>query len=245
MVGRVCVMSVRAAYRFCLACNMLQCVPPALRMFVLPCACVVPEHRCRADARDPDDQGQGCGVSPSHSTSIPQRQREWPGQWHAPLGTSQASFPPACPLAVLAWLQISYIPLFAYICFILCVDANLISSSHCDHHLVAIDEHGLLQTTAIRSALRTLFKQERLPDNPYFFLASVLGAYVDQSPLWHTPDIEIAAAYDLEGGVEVLDAFTKLCRVVEHSAYGLPHMMRLVSKDGECTAMHVVALLDR
>jgi hypothetical protein len=90
----------------------------------------------------------------------------------------------------------------------------------------------MLQTTAIRSALRTLFKQKRLPDNPYFFLASVLGAYVDQSPLWRTPDVEIAAAYDLEGGVEVLDAFTKLCRVMEHSAYGLPHVMRLVSKDG-------------
>lgn len=46
----------------------------------------------------------------------------------------------------------------------------------------------------------------------------------------------------------MLDAFTKLCRVVEHSAYGLPHVMRLVSKDGECAAMHAsspaAALLD-
>jgi hypothetical protein len=99
-----------------------------------------------------------------------------------------------------------------------------------------------LQTTAIRDALKNLFRQERLPDNPYFFLASVLGAYVDQSPLWKTPATDIAASYDLEGGLEVVDYETKLCRVVEHAAFGLPHVLRLVSKDGErwqrCAVKH-------
>ncbi len=92
------------------------------------------------------------------------------------------------------------------------------------------------QTSAIREALKNLFREERLPDNPYFFLASVLGAYVDQSPLWKMPATDIAAAYDLEGGVEVVDYDTKLCRVVEHPAFGLPHVLRLVSKDGEGAA---------
>ena len=92
------------------------------------------------------------------------------------------------------------------------------------------------QASALRSALNALFKEERLPDNPYFFLASVLGAYVDQSPLWRTPPSEVAAAYDLEGGVEVHDANACLCRVLERAAYGLPHVLRLVSKDGEDAA---------
>ncbi len=40
------------------------------------------------------------------------------------------------------------------------------------------------QGPALRDALKSLFSEPRLPDNPYFYLASLLAAYVDQSPLW-------------------------------------------------------------
>lgn len=40
------------------------------------------------------------------------------------------------------------------------------------------------QGPALRDALQSLFSEPRLPDNPYFYLASLLAAYVDQSPLW-------------------------------------------------------------
>lgn len=40
----------------------------------------------------------------------------------------------------------------------------------------------------MRDALKALFSEPRLPDNPYYYLANMLGAYVDQSPLWKTSD---------------------------------------------------------
>lgn len=47
-------------------------------------------------------------------------------------------------------------------------------------------------------------------------------------------DASITSAYDVEGQVEVVHPDTKLCR---HSAtpyaHGLPHVLRLVSRDGE------------
>lgn len=50
----------------------------------------------------------------------------------------------------------------------------------------------------MRDALKQLFSEPRLPDNPYFYLANVLNAYVDQSQLWKCPAGDITAAYDLE-----------------------------------------------
>lgn len=65
------------------------------------------------------------------------------------------------------------------------------------------------QTTAIRNSLKSLFKEKRLPDNPYYFLANVLGAYVDQSSLWREPAAQLVAVCDLDGGVEVVDATSR------------------------------------
>lgn len=54
-----------------------------------------------------------------------------------------------------------------------------------NHELPAASAHGAshAQTSAIRSSLKSLFAEPRLPDNPYYLLANVLGAYVDQ--VWH------------------------------------------------------------
>lgn len=41
-----------------------------------------------------------------------------------------------------------------------------------------------MQASAVRDALKCLFSEARLPDNPYYYLANVLAAYVDQSQLW-------------------------------------------------------------
>lgn len=41
-----------------------------------------------------------------------------------------------------------------------------------------------MQASAVRDALKCLFSEKRLPDNPYYYLANVLAAYVDQSQLW-------------------------------------------------------------
>lgn len=38
----------------------------------------------------------------------------------------------------------------------------------------------------------------------------VAGAYVDQSALWKTSDSAILSAYDLEGGLEVVQSDTKV-----------------------------------
>jgi hypothetical protein len=78
-----------------------------------------------------------------------------------------------------------------------------------------------------------LFAEPRLPDNPYYYLASTLAAYVDQDTLWKQPDLSIAGAFDDDGGLEMLDTGTKLCRLAgQGKAWGLPHVLRLASKQG-------------
>lgn len=59
------------------------------------------------------------------------------------------------------------------------------------------------QTFALTDALKALFSEPRLPDNPCFYLANVLSAYVDQSPLWKQSRETITAAIDDAAGVEV------------------------------------------
>lgn len=91
------------------------------------------------------------------------------------------------------------------------------------------------QVSAIRNTLQALFSEARLPDNPYYFLSSVLSAYVDQSALWlEANDEGILSVYEYDGSIDVLDPRTGLCchSGTEH-CYGLPHVLRLVSKDGE------------
>ncbi len=91
----------------------------------------------------------------------------------------------------------------------------------------------MMQTTAIRDSLKSLFAEPRLPDNPYYYLANVLGAYVDRTPLWKEADAAILSAIDMEGGVEIGDGALKLCKLAAFGqAWGLPHVLRLVSKEG-------------
>lgn len=53
------------------------------------------------------------------------------------------------------------------------------------------------QTTAIRNSLKSLFAEPKLPDNPYYYLANVLGAYVDQSHLWREADAALVSRSSL------------------------------------------------
>ncbi|KAF5834756.1 hypothetical protein DUNSADRAFT_8444 [Dunaliella salina] len=94
---------------------------------------------------------------------------------------------------------------------------------------------------AIRDALKSLFSEPRLPDNPYFYLASLLAAYVDQSPLWKLSDADIASTFDMECAVEVVQPDTKLCRHAQTPhCYGLPHVVRLAPKSGVEVLSHVL-----
>jgi hypothetical protein len=45
-----------------------------------------------------------------------------------------------------------------------------------------------------------LFAEPRLPDNPYYYLASTLAAYVDQDTLWKQPDLAIAGETEKKNG---------------------------------------------
>lgn len=93
--------------------------------------------------------------------------------------------------------------------------------------------HVALQSTAIRDSLKSLFAEPRLPDNPYYYLASALGAYVDQTDLWQDSDFCIISALDSEGGLEVADPGSKLCKLAAlGNVWGLPHVLRCVSKEG-------------
>jgi hypothetical protein len=97
--------------------------------------------------------------------------------------------------------------------------------------------HPLAQATAIRDGLKSLFAEPRLPDNPYYYLASALGAYVDQNDLWQESDLSLLTALDSEGGLEVADPSSKLCKLASCSnVWGLPHVLRCVSKEGNCAA---------
>jgi hypothetical protein len=94
------------------------------------------------------------------------------------------------------------------------------------------------QTQALRDALRALFSEPRLPANPYYFLSSVLGAYVDQSPLWKAADGAVLGRVGVDaeddGFPLVLHAGSALCcHTGTPHAVGLPHVLRLVNKHGE------------
>lgn len=94
----------------------------------------------------------------------------------------------------------------------------------------------MLQADAIRDSLKALFSEPLLPDNPYYYLASALGAYVDQSALWSESDVNIISSIDVEGVVDIADAASKLCRLsASNCVLGLPHVLRAVSKEGAAT----------
>jgi hypothetical protein len=93
------------------------------------------------------------------------------------------------------------------------------------------------QATAIRDSLKSLFAEPRLPDNPYYYLASALGAYVDQNDLWQESDLSILTALDNEGGLEIADSSSRLCKLASCSnVWGLPHVLRCVNKEGRYNA---------
>ncbi|GLC57830.1 hypothetical protein PLESTB_001271500 [Pleodorina starrii] len=87
--------------------------------------------------------------------------------------------------------------------------------------------------SALRDALKSLFSEPRLPDNPYYYLAATLAAHVDQSALWKTPAADLLSAYDIEGGLEPLYGDLQLCKIGNFSrCCGLPHVLRVVSREG-------------
>ncbi|PNH08737.1 hypothetical protein TSOC_004688, partial [Tetrabaena socialis] len=87
--------------------------------------------------------------------------------------------------------------------------------------------------TSIRDALKSLFSEPRLPDNPYYYLAATLNAQVDQSQLWKTPPPEILSAFDVEGGLEPIYGDLQLCKLYNFGwCYGLPHVLRVITKEG-------------
>lgn len=90
------------------------------------------------------------------------------------------------------------------------------------------------QAAALRDSLKSLFSEPSLPDNPFHYLARILGAYVDANALWALPDDALLACLDEQGGgLEVADAGSKLCRLsAAATVFGLPHVLRCASKDG-------------
>jgi hypothetical protein len=100
--------------------------------------------------------------------------------------------------------------------------------------------HAAAQATAIRDGLKSLFAEPRLPDNPYYYLASALGAYVDQNDLWQESDLSLLTALDNEGGLEVADQSSRLCKLAScGNVWGLPHVLRCVSKEGKCKGVQI------
>jgi hypothetical protein len=104
--------------------------------------------------------------------------------------------------------------------------------TRCRNVLPTADLFRIVQTSALKQALHHLFSQAKLPDNPHYFLAHYLSAYVDQSAIWREEDGTLLASYDLEGSIHVVDTSNKLCELSTH-CYGLPHVLRLASKSGK------------
>lgn len=56
---------------------------------------------------------------------------------------------------------------------------------------------------------------------------------MDENVLWNEPDISLVSLFDNEGGLEVADPVTKLCKLASRSnVWGLPHVLRCISKEG-------------
>jgi hypothetical protein len=119
------------------------------------------------------------------------------------------------------------------------LEAHLVRPSATPHahgrHVLQLTRTAVTapQADAIRDSLKALFSEPALPDNPYHYLAAALAAYVDQSSLWACTDAALVAALDSNGGLELADASSRLCRLSSCSGVlGLPHVLRCVSKEG-------------
>ena len=98
-------------------------------------------------------------------------------------------------------------------------------------------QSGIVQ--ALSAAMRKLFQQRNLPENPAYFLANVLTAFYDRSPVWTLDGNLILREVDASG-VQVHAGRTKLCTLGEYTgAWGLPHVMRCISVKG-VRAIHSV-----
>eukprot|EP00878_Enallax_costatus_P029555 GHUV01032063.1.p1 GENE.GHUV01032063.1~~GHUV01032063.1.p1 ORF type:complete len:232 (-),score=35.40 GHUV01032063.1:710-1405(-) len=90
-----------------------------------------------------------------------------------------------------------------------------------------------IQLRQVRSLLFHFVLVAATADNPYYYLASALGAYVDENVLWNEPDILLVSNFDNEGGLEVADPVTKLCKLASNgTVWGLPHVLRCISQEG-------------
>ena len=95
-------------------------------------------------------------------------------------------------------------------------------------------------SSALACALQKLLEQEALPDNPAFFIASVLMAYQDRAPAWSESREDLLGELDINSPT-VHDASRLVCKLAssEH-AWGLPHVVRCLSTQGIEALHHVL-----
>jgi hypothetical protein len=93
---------------------------------------------------------------------------------------------------------------------------------------------------ALQVALRTLLQQPGLPDNPFFFLATVLMAFHDRSATWSEPAEDLV--YRLDAYVPLMkDNYRCICTLSEFpQALGLPHVLRFANPSGLKAIHHVL-----
>lgn len=114
------------------------------------------------------------------------------------------------------------------------------SSAAASTHELYLSDRETGVKSALQSALATLLEQEYLPDNPAYFLASVLMAYNDRAVVWSMTDQAILREMDSSTPL-VHDASRLICRLGHSSeACGLPHVIRCIDATGLDALAHVL-----
>jgi hypothetical protein len=117
------------------------------------------------------------------------------------------------------------------------------SGSASSTHESYLSEKETGVAAALRAGLHTLLGQEALPDNPAFFLASVIMAYQDRAPGWSEEAETLLAELDASSPM-VHDASRLVCKLSSSAhAWGLPHVIRAINAQG-LHALHKVLVND-
>jgi hypothetical protein len=107
-------------------------------------------------------------------------------------------------------------------------------------HDLYLSDEGAGVTSALQAALRTLLRQDLLPDNPAFFLAIVVIAFHDRAPGWSDSAAVLLREVDASGPT-VHDASRNICKLSGfRHAWGLPHTMRCIDVRGMQALHHVL-----
>jgi hypothetical protein len=107
-------------------------------------------------------------------------------------------------------------------------------------HEAFLSSSGSGVTSALQAALRTLLQQQTLPDNPFFFLATVLLAFHDRSVLWREPAEDLVCRLDANVPL-VKDSVRCICKLSDFPlALGLPHVLRFANSNGLKAIHHVL-----